>query len=265
MESKGDRMSLPSPRLERLASSPLVSVAGEVRFEPCPQVVESKFIKEFRSTLLDSSRYSRLDPSSNVHLNVTAEGVVDRTEVRGWVLRDDAGHWSLSITPTNAVLETSSYSDWADFSVRLQELLEAVDRTLSPATCQRVGLRYIDKLIATGPAAGAGSWAGKIRGELLGLLNHPTIGTSFVTSEQRVILDLGGSESCILRHGSVPELPKPSYILDFDVFREGGSAFDSEAIAKTFDSLHLKGLALFQECLVQEYWNELLGDETEYK
>ena len=262
MESKGDRMPLPSPRLDRLASSPLVSVAGEVRFEFCPQVAESKFIKEFRSAFRDSSSYTKLDPSSSLNLSVTAGGVVDRSEIRGWVLRDEVGHWSLSITPTTAALETTAYTVWDDFSARLGSLLDAVDKTLAPATCQRVGLRYIDKLTAAGPLPAGEAWSGKIRGELLGLLDHPAIGPSVVTSEQRVILNLGEGESCILRHGSVPEVPNSSYLLDFDVFREGGTAFDTGAVVATFDSLHLKGLTLFQECLTTEYWNRLLSEEA---
>jgi uncharacterized protein (TIGR04255 family) len=257
-------MQLAEPRLERLATSPLVSVACEVRFEPCPQVTESKFIKEFKAVLEGAHRYVRLDPSTTVQMNITAEGVVDRTELRSWVLRDAIGQWSLSITPTSAVLETTGYTDWAEFFRRIQEVMEAIERTLSPATCQRVGLRYIDKLTASDQSP-ATAWKGKVRGELLGLLNHEVIGQFVVTSEQRVILDLGGGETCILRHGSVPEIPNPTYILDFDVFREGGTTFELSTISSTLESLHLKGLTLFQECITKEHWNQLLGEETGIK
>ncbi len=65
-----------------------------------------------------------------------------------WRLTDmqEPSVWRVSLGVDFVTLETSRYSSRDDFLARLRTVLEIVEANLQPASAQRVGLRYIDRL-----------------------------------------------------------------------------------------------------------------------
>jgi uncharacterized protein (TIGR04255 family) len=166
--------------------------------------------------------------------------------------------WAISILPDFASIETTGYVDWDDFRAQLVDLLAAVEAELDPALEIRLGLRYVDRLV--GGAAPA-DWVGKVRSDLLGPVTHPDLGPLVDFIEQRVRLTLPSGNTCLLRHGYAPDDGQPQYVLDFDVFREQQSLYNPESVRSGIDSLHDDCLTMFQQSLVETYWDALRRGE----
>jgi uncharacterized protein (TIGR04255 family) len=261
-------LTLPAPDTTHLARSPLEVVVAQVRHEKRLVASESSTARAVHEALGGSSGpYPFIDEVSAVALfNVVVAGAnapaaSTESQLTGWRLRDAEGAWVVTLMPDHFALETTRYTTWdAEFAPRLQAVVAAVSTHIEPAFEQRLGLRYVDRI--TDPAVHEISgWRRYIRPEVLGVISHPELGDAVVGAQQQVLFDLGEGIAGALRHGPVrdPEGKGFPYLLDYDVFRQGGRTFDPDTVRTTFESFNTMALQLFHATVTSDLLSYLRG------
>jgi uncharacterized protein (TIGR04255 family) len=252
---------LPPPDRTRLARSPLELVVCQLRFETQPQVADAQVALAVHQALGGADGpYPRLE-SSGQTVNFTvapgAEPAVSQQGVAGWRYRSSDGTWIVSVTPDNVALETTRYTTWEDFGQRMRELLDATDAHVGPGIEQRLGLRYIDRIFEV-DAGSPADWEPYLIPELLGLALHQPLGIAVKTARQQLLLDLGGGYSCTVNHGFVEgQNSRLNYLLDYDLFREGGRPFSVDDVSETLEVLHEDAGKLFQASITPALYEHL--------
>jgi uncharacterized protein (TIGR04255 family) len=256
---------LPPPDRTRLARSPLELVVCQLRFETQPEVSEAEIALAVHEALGGSDgRYPRLEPvaAQTVNFMMGAPGAppaVSQQGVSGWRYQSADGAWTVSLMPDNVSLETTRYTEWEDFSQRMRELLDVTASHVGPGIEQRLGLRYIDRINEVDASTPA-DWEPYLIPELLGLVLHEQLGPAVRTARQQLLLDLGEGYSCGVNHGFVPgESDRLNYLLDYDLFREGGRPFHVDAVSEALEILHDDAGKLFQASITPALY-ELLGE-----
>ena len=152
--------------------------------------------------------------------------------------------------PGYVTLETSAYTTWdEDFRPRLVNLIEATSAHVKPDTEQRLGLRYLDRIIEPS-VNNPQDWNGYIAPEFLGAVLHERIGPGVTAAEQQIVLEVDDDTKCGLRHGFFADPERDlalTYVLDFDLYREGVRVFDRDEILSAADQFNTFALQLFQE------------------
>lgn len=247
---------LPPPDETQLPNSPLSLAVCQVQFEETLLVNDSRFILELHRLLGGrEGAYPQIErvQGSTVDIRLGPDTPQPMSlQETGWRLLSKDKHWTISIMPNYAALETSKYTTWSDdFKVRLHQLLDVVANQINPATERRLGLRYIDRLTEPIVQTPQG-WDGYIAPELLGPILHEGLGPAVKASQQQIDLGAGDEVQCSLRHGVYSDPTHDgacTYVLDFDVYRNGIRAFDVAEIKATVKSFHELSLQLFQQAI----------------
>lgn len=258
-------LNLPVPDKRQLKRSPLVLVVAQIRHEEIIDLGTGRAMLEIHKALGGSSgRYPRSEQATEQATNIqVAPGVLPRatqTQRKGWRLRSSDGAWTISLMPEFFSLETTAYATWIDdFRPRFTELVDAVDHSIDPATQQRIGLRFVDRIIDPVVSAPQG-WEGYIAPEFLGPLLHPHLGPAALATQQQIDLDAGNDVRSSIRHGYFTDPTRENaltYLLDFDVYREEIRAFDKDDIMSSLDAFNLLSLQLFQQAVTSRLLDEL--------
>jgi len=258
-------LDLPEPDRSRLARSPLELVVCQIRHERRLVVGEGATALAVHEALGGAGgAYPSIDEVSGAELNlVMGIGIgapnVRETKTSGWRLTSADGAWVITLMPDNFSLETSAYTTWADdFAPRLGALIDAVTERIQPTFEQRIGLRYVDRIKELGLTELA-AWRPYLRPELLGLALHPQLGPGVRNYQHQVVIELGDGVIAGLRHGPVVEPGRDvvDYQLDYDIFRQGGRAFDAAAIMDAAAQFNIYALQLFQASISDELLEEL--------
>lgn len=243
---------LPEPDRSLLPDSPLDLVVCQIRFEHKPEISQALRALSFHEAIGGADGdYAKLDELSGQSVNVDLGGgapSVTRDEAPGgWQFASADGAWIVSLVPEHVALECKGdYPGWEEFSQRLHALLDALVAQIGPAVERRIGLRYID-LITEMDARRPEDWVDFLAPEIVGLAGHSALGEHVANARHQVLFDLGAGHGCVLNHGFVPqEGGNLGYLLDYDVFRDGGRAFDPAAVRETLTALHDDALKLFQ-------------------
>ena len=244
----------PTPKVP-LPRAPLERVIAQVRFPPILAIRDPDRVAELQETLRET--YPNLS-EEQVHSIEIGSG--DTPNVRKGIIwrladREKNPDWRVSLGVDFVALETSSYDSRGDFLDRLQAVLSAVEQAFKPASANRLGLRYIDRL--TGEAVDR--VADLVQTEVLGIIQpsgnlDPTLRESIlhqITETQFQARDGARVQS---RWGPLPgnatydpnalePIEEPSWVLDFDMFTTESQPFVSEDL--------LTMVTGFAECL---YW-----------
>lgn len=258
---------LPAPDRTRLARSPLDLVVCQLRFETQGQVNEAQIALTVHEALGGADgRYPRLEPLQAQAVNFTlglGAPAVSQQGISGWRYQSADGLWIVSLMPDHVGLETTRYTEWEDFRERMHELLEVTVEHIAPGIEQRLGLRYIDRITEV-DASSPADWEPYLARELLGLALHEQLGPAVTTTRQQLLLDLDEGYACAVNHGFVPgENGRLDYLLDYDLFREGGRPFSADAVTEALDVLHDDAGKLFQASITPALYDILRRPVTE--
>lgn len=247
-----DPASTPEVHLPR---APLAHVIAQVQFPPILAIRDPDKVAVLQETLRETYPNLYQEPVHSIELvggqppNVR-QGLI-------WRLTDGEGtaRWRVSLGVDFVALDTPSYDSRNDFLDRLRAVIAAVEQTFRPATTNRLGLRYIDRL--TDEAVERIDEL--IHPEVLGMIRSP--GNSRSGPGESVIhlmteaLFLARNGAHVQgRWGQLPgnatydpdvlePISKPSWVLDLDMFTTETRPFtNKELLTSTTD---------FAECL---YW-----------
>jgi uncharacterized protein (TIGR04255 family) len=249
----------------RLARSPIVSVVWQLRFEEHPALIAPQTALKLQELLGGAAEFL-LTQLPRIQLSVQAVGPAAAESMPpsavgaaggGWRLSAADGSWHLNVEASSVSIESSSYGSWGgDFSPRLQRVLEALADVGPPVVETRLGLRYINIVVGSAvgrpPLSAPGQLEGLIAPWLLGALNEPQLQDFVQMANGRVMFRFEHANA-ILNHGVVSaENGELGYLVDIDVFREGGRALDKDDVLAHSESLHRTALGLFQASLTGE-------------
>ena len=160
--------------------------------------------------------YPYYEPGQSVSVG---PGVVDR-ETR-YLFKSRKKDWAVSFKASAIALETTHYTNFAEFSQRLETLFAKSRSLLDTDFFTRVGLRYIDEIPIED-----GELAGWVRDDLVTPLTQGIYGTvEHILQEVRGFTAIG---RYTFRHGMVgsAQVRDKVYSLDFDLYEEN-VPFDS--------------------------------------
>jgi uncharacterized protein (TIGR04255 family) len=128
-----------------LNEAPLIRVLAQVRFPPILSIEESSFVAPFQEAIRE--KYPILQSEQTRGLILGSQGVVPTEPQIIWRFADVGSNWRVSLARDFVALETVAYSSRSDFLERLENILAALDVHIKPQIVERVGLRYIDRLV----------------------------------------------------------------------------------------------------------------------
>jgi uncharacterized protein (TIGR04255 family) len=259
-------LNLPNPDTSRLPRSPLELVICQIRFDRRLRVGEAPTALAFHEDLGGpSGRYQQLDEIEGQQLVISAGPGVEQTsqsrKTSGWKFSSENGEWIVTLMPDHVALETTAYTTWDDdFGPRLSEVVKATAKHIEPTMEQRLGLRYVDR-ISELKLTSIREWSDYIAPELLGLVLHPAIGPEIVNLGQQLLIGVDDQVQAGVRHGPVVDAESDyvDYLLDYDLFRQGGRPFEVESVLKTVSQLNRYALQLFHASATEKLLEFLRG------
>ena len=196
--------------------APLIGVLGQVRFPPIYALISESGVVGFQEALRLS--YPLTGAEQGTGVAVLPQGLQIEQQAPVWRIRDESETWTVSIAVDFVALDTTRYSNFADFVDRFSQVLDAVDRTVHPGPSTRIGLRKVNDFEHP-DVKEPQDWSGFLRPELLGLLTAKSVPTSvdFGLADFRYADEDGGTLA--VRHGVLHER-RDKYRLDLDYFSE---------------------------------------------
>ncbi len=129
-----------------LQNSPLVSVIAQVRFPAVMSIQpDSGFVAPFQEALRRDYPILRQERQLQVLIGPSGASPHDA----GVILRfehQDPDAWQVTLAPTFVSLSAKHYTRRSDLLSRLTVVLHALDSWLDPKVCDRVGVRFIDRV-----------------------------------------------------------------------------------------------------------------------
>jgi len=231
---------------------PLIRVVAQIRFPPVASVSNQAFMAPFQEALRRD--YPILRQEREVSLVVGADGAVSQpTNGVIWRLHDKDEIWRLSLGTSFLSIETTGYTNHAEFVKRFVLALEALAALIHPVVYDRLGLRYINRFhgerLARLPKL--------VRPELLGFLavdigsnveiTGSILQTQFeVEGTSLVVRAMKLGKDATVDPGLIPAISEPSWILDFDAFSTKPRDFGIAEAVELLRRLAFRSYRLFR-------------------
>ncbi|WP_208027475.1 TIGR04255 family protein [Rhabdothermincola sediminis] len=209
-----------------LPGTPLVLALAQVRF---PQIISIEtneaFIASFQELIREE--YPILNQVEESAVLIGAEGPVQRERHRVWRFSQPKDGWQVALTKDFIALTSHEYTSRGDFLSRLRRLLVALDDTIGPKVCTRLGIRYVDRLTDDGKLASIDRLVNEpIRGAARVGLGEPSVEELHALSDH--LYRLHDESALHARWGFVPPgatfdpgiepADSASWVLDLDAY-----------------------------------------------
>jgi uncharacterized protein (TIGR04255 family) len=129
-----------------LSRSLLVNVIAQVRF---PAVMKIEADKSFVATFQEAIRqdYPILRAERQLGVMIGPSGVMPQDAGTVWRFEaQDPDSWQVTLASSFVSLSAKRYTRRSDLLQRLAVLLHALDAWLGPKVCDRIGVRYVDRV-----------------------------------------------------------------------------------------------------------------------
>lgn len=248
----------PPPTEVPLEDAPLVRVIGQVRFPVIASLAKRDFIGPFQEAIRSDFPILRSEQSRNIILG--PEGPKESEPSTVWRFHDTQSQWRLSLAPDFLALETTHYISRVDFLNRFRRVLEALRVHINPAVIDRLGMRYIDRLVGQNlkdlPTLIRAEVAG-VMGTSLAKDTHQAIAESvFNIEEKNAQLKARWGiipANATVDRSAIDAIDATSWILDLDAFVLETCAFDVETIMKQANALAERLYSFFRWATTDEF------------
>jgi len=243
------------PASDKVSARSSVTMAiCQVRFEQQTNIGAGATALAFREKLGGADGpYAKVEEAEGAHRLVMGLGpgapISETTRMNGWNLATVDEAWSLALLPNNMGLQTNRYAGWDGFCSRLKSALDALADVVSPSFEQRLGLRFVDRIQGANlKVQSPQGWKPYVTPQFLGPVLVPGLGAAVQAAQQQLLIDAGDDTTCNLKHGPTPPNEDGSYdyLIDCDLYREGGRSFDAGAIVSVVNTFRAKADSLFQ-------------------
>ena len=132
-----------------LPRSPLAFVVAQVRFERVASIGSENFIAGFQEEI--RSAYPLMRREQQAGVLVSSDGQITTAESGHlWQFNERPEGWQVTLAPDFVALSTNRYTRRHDFLDRLKEVLVVAQRELGVRYCERLGIRYVDRVTDPG-------------------------------------------------------------------------------------------------------------------
>ncbi|MGE3166914.1 MAG: TIGR04255 family protein [Planctomycetota bacterium] len=254
-------LSGPPPAEVPLSTPPLVRVIAQVRFPVIASVEKREFIAPFQEAIREE--YPVLRPEQSRSVVLGPDGVRDARATMAWRFHDLGSDWRVALAPDFVALETGRYSSRDDFLARFRSVLAALEEHVDPKVVDRLGVRYIDRVMGPNLL----DLPTLVRPEVSGILSTPLSGAArhAFTEQLFVLPDEPGLVTA--KWGLVPgrstvdpaavePIEEPSWLLDLDAFQafQGDTrAFDVDAMVAQSRSFAERIYSIFRWAVTDEF------------
>ena len=217
-------LTAPPPQEVPLKDAPLIRVIAQLRFPPILSIEKSDFVGSFQEAIRES--YPILQPEQTQSFAFSLPGVVPIAPQVTWRFVDaaDSWNWRVSLAPNFVALETTAYLSRRDFLTRLENILIALNESFKPASIERFGLRYIDRLVGQNLK----DISSLVKPEIAGMMAADFRDYIHQTINESLFIIPDGGEQIVARWGTMPAdatfdpeaieaVAEPSWILDLDM------------------------------------------------
>lgn len=248
----------PPPAEVPLENAPLVRVIAQVRYPLIASVENRSFIGPFQEAIRDD--YPTLRPEESRSVMLGPKGAVSTRANVSWRFSDATQTWRVTLAPEFFALETWRYTSRDDFLARLRLVLTALDEHVNPRTIDRLGMRYIDRILGENLRA----LPRLVRPEVAGIMATPLAGEAHhMVAETLFRLPESGSQ-LMTRWGRLPArstvdpaaidpVDEPSWILDIDAFLQETGVFHVETIGSQARALAERVYSFFRWVVTDEF------------
>jgi uncharacterized protein (TIGR04255 family) len=226
-----------------LPRSPLAFVVAQVRFERVASIGSEDFIAGFQESIRGVYPVMRREQQAGVL--VGPDGQITTAESGHlWRFDERPEGWQVTLAPDFVALSTDRYTRRHDFLDRLTSVLSAAQRDLRVRFCERLGVRYVDRV--TDPTALA-RLRELVRPEVLGtVVTDPGLEVELVHSFADTTYQLPDQVEMHGRWGLLP--PKAtfdpaiapsdtaSWVLDLDAYTSEPTSFEPTALGARAES-----------------------------
>jgi uncharacterized protein (TIGR04255 family) len=221
-----------------LSRAPLVFVVAQARFERVASISLEDFIAAFQEAIRDAYPVMTREQQSGVLLS--SEGRVINTEAGSvWRFDERPQGWQVSLSPDSVALSTIQYTNRGDFLRRFDALLIAAQSQLRLRFCDRLGIRYVDRLTDD-----------QLLANLPNLVRAEVMGSSAAALGDRAVIQVHSFSDATFRLGdgselharwgllpanatldpAVPAADVRSWILDLDAYTREQERFDPRTL-----------------------------------
>jgi uncharacterized protein (TIGR04255 family) len=217
-----------------LKNAPLIRAIAQVRFPPILSIEQEAFVGSFQEAI--RAEYPILEPVKTQSLIVNADGAsVTPTPQTTWCFWNIERTWRISLASSAVSIETTKYTSRTDFLARLEDLLVKLHSNFHLSQIDRLGLRYIDRVVGQNLA----DISQLIRPEMAGIscsdlqeYVHQVLHESlFLLPEAQIAARWGVMPAnATFDPYTIEAIPERSWILDLDISATKIQAFSVESV-----------------------------------
>jgi uncharacterized protein (TIGR04255 family) len=251
----------PVPEID-LPRAPLAQVIGQVRFERVASISAEAFIAGFQESIRDVYPLMKKEQQVTVLMGPDGRLVPGETDNVLWRFSQDPPQWELVLLPDSVTVQTGRYTRRRDFINQLRHALIAVEAGLRVRFCDRLGIRYINRITDDGLLARLSEI---VRPEILGPIGtktgDPAVEQGHVFTD--AVYHLPDATDLHARWGLLP--PKVSFdpaiegsdvlswVLDLDLYTTRQEAFDPEMLITKADATCERIYRFFRWAVTDEF------------
>lgn len=201
--------------------APLVRVIAQVRFPLVAAVEQRDFVAPFQEAI--RPKYAVLRQEQTRGVAVSPAGVAPVQAQTVWRFSDVEGHWRVSLAPDFLALETTAYTSRSDYLLRFQDVVVALDEHVEPKLVDRLGIRYIDRIVGQAVNDIAKLVRPEVRGitgtSAAGRALHALSESMFAVNGARLLARWGRLPAgATVDPSAIEPINELSWILDIDMF-----------------------------------------------
>jgi uncharacterized protein (TIGR04255 family) len=247
----------PPPAEVPLKEAPLVRVIAQVRFPLILAIEQRDFVAPFQEALRAAYPVLREEPGQELHFGEAGLAVQVKPQLV-WRFSDLEGHWRVSLSPEFLALETIHYTSRADFFERFRFVVQALIQHVRPSQVDRLGVRYIDRIVG----AAVEEISQLVRAEVRGILGtaaaehvvHSISQSVFAVDGARVTARWGQlPANATVDVSAIEPVAEKSWILDLDMARETPMAFEADRIAAEAKGFAERIYKIFRWAVSEEF------------
>lgn len=249
-----------------LASAPLARVICQVTFPIIASIETEGFVGPFQERIRDE--FPRLHAEQSAGLLIGSGELRPQMGNHVWRFKNLSGDWQVSLAKNFVALDTTAYVSRSDFLRRLGTVLAALGDRIHPATIERVGLRYVDRIERAEPS----DVARLIRAELVGMaavewgssdaeLKHTISDAQFSVGSAELRARWGLLPANATLDPFVEAVETRSWLLDLDMFQLGEHEFGATTITAQVEGFARAIYRFFRWVVTDEFLSRYGAEE----
>jgi uncharacterized protein (TIGR04255 family) len=250
-----------------LAKAPLVNVIAQVRFPPVMKIeTDAGFVATFQEAIRKD--YPILRPERQLGVMVGPGGVQPQDAGTVWRFETkDPDAWQVTLASAFVSLSAKRYTCRSDLLARLNLVLHALETWLGPTVCDRIGVRYVDRI--------SGDRLSRlnrlVRPEILGVAGAALGDVEVVHALSDSLFRLDDLSELRGRWGTLPAgatydpgiepSPEPAWVLDLDHYTSAADDFNLDTISGKVADFCERIYTFFRWVVTDEFLTEFGAEQ----